>query len=137
MEVKIYWKSEDGVVRIDSHQIPQYVGDVATQTDEKALRDTTENENDKIADIVERVVVGNRGVYLERYKRIIAPDDQFVKRGTFITNGSKGNCLVASKDMKNVTRVTVDDEQVWPEVEVGDPADELEHIVGALREIVG
>lgn len=134
MEVKIYRNDADGTIRIDSHQIPQYVGDVATQTDEKALRDTTENENDKIADIVERVVVGRHGVYLERYKRILSPDDQFVKKGTFITNGTKGMCLVA--DMSSVTRVTVDDEQVWPEVEAGDPGEELEHIVNALREIV-
>lgn len=136
MEVKIYRTDADGTVRIDRHQIPPFVGGVETRGDEKAHRDTTENEADKVADLVERVLVGERGVYLERYKRVIAPDDAFIQRGTFVTNGTRGMCIVPGKDMPNVTRVCVDGEQVWPEVDAGDPADELEHIMNSLREIV-
>lgn len=128
MEVKIYYPNG-----LDSHMIPPYVGSVSTQTDEKAVTDTTLSESDNVAEIVERVRVTENGVFLERYKRVIAPDDAYAKRGVFYTNGSKSMCIVDKKRMPSVLRVCVDGEQIWPEIEEEDISEDLVK----LQEVVG
>jgi hypothetical protein len=128
--VKIYW-AKGG---LDEHRIPEYTGEVQTNLDEKSAKDRSISEADFVSEIIERVRASEDGVYLERYKRVRAPKVAWVTPGISPQNGSKGMCIVGPEDMDDVLRVTVDDEQIWPEPEEDDLASEL---LASLRDAIG
>lgn len=137
MRVKIYRAGCD----IETHEIPQLAGKTVTRdgtdVDGTHLKggSETESEIDGIADVVERFTFTlEEGGVLERIVRrweYAGGECRYVDR---YANGTRGMLVVAPEEAETVTRVDVDDVQVWPED--GGGADvritELEALAGRL-----
>lgn len=135
MRVKIYRQGCD----IETHEIPQLAGKTVTRdgVDMDGARvkcgTETESEVDDVADVIERFTFSpERGGFLERFVRrweCVNGVWRHVDRGA---NGTRGMVVVAPEETGSVTRIEVDDVQVWPEEEDGGRIAELEALVERL-----
>ncbi len=135
MRVKIYRQGCD----VETHEIPQLAGKTVTRDgiDVDGTRvkcgTETESEVDDVADVIERFTFSpERGGFLERFVRrweYVNGMWRHVDRGA---NGTRGMVVVAPDEVGSVTRIEVDDVQVWPEGEDGGRIAELEALVERL-----
>ena len=135
MRVKIYRAGCD----VETHEIPQLAGKTVTRDgiDVDGTRvkcgTETESEVDDVADVIERFTFSpERGGFLERFVRrweYASGEWRHVDRSA---NGTRGMVVVAPEETGSITRIEVDDVQVWPEEEDGGRIAELEALVERL-----
>ena len=130
MEIKVHFEAGDGV-KIESHTIPEFAGEVTSRQDKQSGTDITTSESDWVSSIVERLTVSERdGVWLSRSVEHVsvpdrpAPDDW--------RDVMRAACVVPASRMGDVRRVACDGETVWPEEAIEDKIDALEDAVRAL-----
>lgn len=131
MEIKVFWKSGEGCARVDSHQVPEYVGRTQTHTDEDGKVDTTECDASLVLDVVESLsVTPEEGAVLSRRLSISPMASKLIDRSPM--PGNVKVRIVSPGDLDRVERIEADGEQVWPELEEEDVSEDL----GKLQEVV-
>lgn len=118
MRVKIYRRGCD----VETHEIPQLAGKTVTHdgtdVDGVLMRGGSETESDvdDVADIIERFTfTPEEGGVLERFVRrreFMGGEWRHVDR---IANGTADMVVIAPEEAGSVTRIDVDEIQVWPE----------------------
>lgn len=117
MQVKVYRNGCD----VEAHEIPPFVGKTTTWDgiDAGAERridcgNESESDADCIADIKERFRFSpDWGGVLERI--IVRPDGREGFKSSY-SNGTRGMVVIPPGGADGVIRITVDGEQVWPEL---------------------
>lgn len=123
MEVKVYYRSDEGLARVVSHRIPDYNGMVRTESvggNEGKAVDATVNDVDFVSDVIETFEVREDGAFLTRRVLYDRYADESIGPARLPNRGYQSVCIVSGKHLDGVDRIEVDGTVVWPEEEAED-----------------
>lgn len=135
MRVKVYREGCD----IETHEIPQLAGKTVTRdgvdVDGTHLKggSETEAEVDNVADVIERFTFSpEEGGVLKRLVRKWENTPEGWRHVDRVANKTYGMVIVAPEEAETVTRIDVDEVQVWPE-----DADDTDGRIAELEALAG